>query len=100
MLALLSDEELAPLLAALPSWTRRGDALARTLRVPSLAEGTRLLARIALVADAHDHHPDFSYDAATASLTLVLSTHDAGGLTRRDTGLARALDPLLDAVAA
>ena len=51
MPALLTDEELAPLLAALPSWSRRGDALVRTLRVPSLAEATRLGAVFAALAD-------------------------------------------------
>jgi 4a-hydroxytetrahydrobiopterin dehydratase len=97
-LPLLTDVELAPLLNALPSWSRAGNTLVRTLQAPSFLDAVRLLDRVALVAEAHDHHPDLLLSYKT--LTLTLSSHDAGGLTRRDTDLAAALNPLLDVVAA
>jgi 4a-hydroxytetrahydrobiopterin dehydratase len=42
--------------------------------------------RVADLAEAADHHPDI--DIRYSRVTLVLSTHDAGGLTARDFALA------------
>ena len=51
------------------------------------------MSRVALLAEKHDHHPDWSnsYDRVTVRLT----THAAKGLTARDTALAAAIDALL-----
>ncbi|QAY63156.1 4a-hydroxytetrahydrobiopterin dehydratase [Xylanimonas allomyrinae] len=66
-------------------------------RVPGLAEavfrtgsfdvGARLVARIAELADAAGHHPDV--DLRYGSVTVRLTSHDVGGLSRRDVALAR-----------
>ena len=48
--------------------------------------------RVADAAQAADHHPDI--DIRDAKVTLALVTHDAGGLTSRDTKLAEAADTL------
>jgi 4a-hydroxytetrahydrobiopterin dehydratase len=42
--------------------------------------------RVAALAEAADHHPDI--DIRYSRVTLVLSSHDAGGLTARDFALA------------
>jgi 4a-hydroxytetrahydrobiopterin dehydratase len=44
---------------------------------------------VAVLAEAADHHPDI--DIRYSRVTLVLSTHDAGGLTARDFSLAEAI---------
>jgi 4a-hydroxytetrahydrobiopterin dehydratase len=44
---------------------------------------------VATLAEAADHHPDI--DIRYSKVTLVLSTHDAGGLTARDFALAEAI---------
>jgi 4a-hydroxytetrahydrobiopterin dehydratase len=48
------------------------------------------MARVALVAEKLDHHPEWSNVYRTVD--VVLSTHDAGGLTELDVRLARAMD--------
>ena len=51
------------------------------------------MTRVALIAEKHDHHPDWSnsYNRVEISLT----THDAGGLSVRDVNLARFIDTLV-----
>lgn len=93
----LSDNEIAHALQGLPAWRRDGARLTRTLRTPDYMAGVDLVRRVALTAQAQDHHPDLLLGYAT--LTLTLWSHDAGGITQRDVDLARALDPILDAVA-
>jgi 4a-hydroxytetrahydrobiopterin dehydratase len=48
------------------------------------------MARVALVAETMNHHPEWSNVYRTVDVTL--STHDAGGLTALDIDLARAMD--------
>lgn len=51
------------------------------------------MARVALLAQAADHHPDWSNVYNRVRITL--STHDAGGLTEKDVALAEQIDQLL-----
>lgn len=81
-----------------PGWSRTGKQLVRTLELPSFLDAIELIRRIAAVAEARDHHPDIHLRWRT--LTLELSSHDAGGLTERDLDLAEALSPLLLGAAA
>ena len=52
------------------------------------------MARVALLAEAQDHHPEWSN--VWNRVEIVLSTHDAGGLSARDVRLAQAIDALLN----
>ena len=49
--------------------------------------------RAALLAEQHDHHPEWSN--VYNRVAIVLTTHDAGGLSARDVKMARAVDSLL-----
>ena len=50
------------------------------------------MARVALLAEKHDHHPDWSNSYSKVS--VALTSHDAGGLTGRDVAMAQAIDRL------
>ena len=50
------------------------------------------MARVALLAEKQDHHPEWSNVWNRVSITLA--THDAGGLSARDIKLAQAIDTL------
>jgi 4a-hydroxytetrahydrobiopterin dehydratase len=50
------------------------------------------MARVALVAEKNDHHPEWRNVYKTVD--VVLATHDAGGVTRRDVELARAMNAI------
>jgi 4a-hydroxytetrahydrobiopterin dehydratase len=86
----LPDHDVDTRLAALPSWSRRGQAIARSFRFASFADAMTFMQRCAFEAERLDHHPDWanSYDRVDVSL----STHDAGGVTARDFALAEHMD--------
>ena len=91
----LSDAERATLPAVLPEWRRTDarDAISRTFRFPDFSAAWAFMSRVALLAERHDHHPEWSNVYNRVEITLT--THDAGGLTTRDLALARAVDALL-----
>ncbi|MFE3543676.1 4a-hydroxytetrahydrobiopterin dehydratase [Nocardia sp. NPDC059177] len=91
--ALLSDPEITIALATLPEWTRDGAAITRTVQAPSFPAGIELVRKVAVAAEAADHHPDI--DIRWRTLRFTLSTHSAGGLTGRDTALAHKIDEIL-----
>jgi 4a-hydroxytetrahydrobiopterin dehydratase len=86
----LSEVEIGARLKALPGWTRKGGAIVRAFTFPTFAEGIRFVDRVAVLADAADHHPDV--DIRWTTVTMALSTHSAGGLTAKDFDLAARID--------
>ena len=90
----LTEAERSDALAALPDWTLRGDALAieRQFQFRNFSEAFAFMARVALLAEKHDHHPEWSNVYNRVAITLT--THDAGGLAERDVKLAHAIDRL------
>ena len=90
----LTDAERDAALAALPEWRLRSDGLAieRQLRFEDFSEAWAFMSRVALLAEKHDHHPEWSNVYNRVSITLT--THDAGGLSERDTKMARAIDKI------
>jgi len=87
---LLDAEEVAG--AGLDGWALRDDALLTRLVTPADAVGLELVARIGAAAEAANHHPDL--DLRYGHLDVRLSSHDAGGVTRRDVDLARTIDAI------
>ena len=90
----LSAEERARALAQLPEWREAEgrDAIARTFSFKNFNAAFGFMTRVALVAEKMDHHPEWTNVFKTVS--VVLSTHDAGGVTERDIKLARAMDKI------
>jgi 4a-hydroxytetrahydrobiopterin dehydratase len=86
----LNDAEIARRLKALSQWRREGDAIRRSFTFGKFAEGIRFVDRVAVAADAMDHHPDI--DIRYTTVTMTLSTHSAGGLTANDFDLAAKID--------
>ena len=89
-MARLSDGEIAAALTRLPGWAREGNAIVRRFTFPTFAEGIRFVDRVAVLADAADHHPDI--DIRWTTVTMALSTHSAGGITAKDAALAAQID--------
>lgn len=86
----LTEVEIATGLANLSGWTREGNAIRRSYTFKTFAEGIRFVDRVAAAADRADHHPDI--DIRWTTVTMTLSTHSAGGLTRKDFELAQRID--------
>lgn len=87
---LLEDEALKDFLAKHPGWALEGGMLRRTYEAPSFLAGIRFVERVAQDAEKNDHHPDI--DIRWRKVTLAWVTHDAGGLTFRDTRGAEQAD--------
>jgi 4a-hydroxytetrahydrobiopterin dehydratase len=88
----LTGEARREALARLKGWqeTSGRDAIRRTYEFRNFSEAFGFMARVALVAEKMDHHPEWSNVYRTVDVTL--STHDAGGLTEKDVKLAAAMD--------
>ncbi len=95
MSILLTEAERNGLGTSLPAWTlaKGGKAIGRTIRFKDFNEAWGFMNRVALLAEGLGHHPDWSNVWNTVSIEL--STHDAGGLTDLDVKLAKAIDALL-----
>lgn len=79
--------------AELPAWqfdAERGGTITREFRFGDFVQAFSFMTRVALVAEKHDHHPEWSN--VYNRVRIVLTTHDAGGLTDKDIALARAAD--------
>jgi 4a-hydroxytetrahydrobiopterin dehydratase len=88
----LNDTELAGLAAALPQWTVADGQLRRAFKFADFSTAWAFMARVALLAEKQDHHPDWSN--SYSRVEIALTTHDAGGLSARDVKLALAIDAL------
>jgi 4a-hydroxytetrahydrobiopterin dehydratase len=88
----LAGEARKQALAKLSGWSEVGgrDAIAKTFVFKDFNEAFGFMSRVALVAEKHDHHPEWRNVYKTVE--VVLSTHDAGGLTAKDVALAEAMD--------
>ncbi len=75
-----------------PGWTERDGGIERSWRFADFARAWAFMSRVAALAEAADHHPDWSN--AYGRVDIRLTSHDAGGLTERDLSLARAIDAL------
>jgi 4a-hydroxytetrahydrobiopterin dehydratase len=95
MAEVLTDDRRADALTRLPDWRYVPEerAITRSFGFRDFSEAFGFMARVALIAEAAGHHPDWfnSYNR----VTIALSTHSAGGVTDNDIKLATAIDALL-----
>lgn len=94
MAARLQGEDRVNALATVPDWheVEGRDAIARSFKFKDFNAAFGFMARAALIAEKHDHHPEWFNVYNRVDVTLA--THDAGGLTEKDIALARAMDAL------
>jgi 4a-hydroxytetrahydrobiopterin dehydratase len=91
----LTEAERDAALADLPDWSLRADGLAivRSFKFGDFSEAFAFMTRVALLAEKADHHPEWSN--VWNKVEVTLTTHDAGGLSRRDVDMGRAIDALV-----
>ena len=94
MAARLSAEARKSALKSLSGWKEvvGREAIARTYIFKDFNEAFGFMTRAALVAEKMDHHPEWRNVYKTVE--VVLSTHDAGGVTRLDIELATAMNAI------
>jgi 4a-hydroxytetrahydrobiopterin dehydratase len=91
--AKLDDTAIDAALRELPDWLREGDVLVRVVKRKDWRDAIALVDAVAAEADRRDHHPDLCV-TGYRTVTFRLTSHDAGGLTRRDIDMAKAIDTL------
>lgn len=91
--ALLTDAERAALAERLPDWTVDDGKLCRTFTFDDFIAAFGFMAKVAVLAERAQHHPDWRNVWNRVEVALV--THDAGGLTARDVDLAREIDAVV-----
>ena len=95
MTALLTTAERAALATEFPLWSfvEGRAAMRRELRFADFSAAWGFMNRVALAAEAMDHHPEWSNTYNRVEITLT--THTPSGLTRKDVALAAAIDRLM-----
>ncbi len=89
-MAKFTAAEIKTALAALPEWTKRNGAIRRTYEFVDFVGAMKFVNAVAKAAEKDQHHPDI--DIRWNKVTLVLMTHDEGGLTDKDFSLAQKCD--------
>ena len=91
MIRRLEPAEREAALAELPGWRwdEARDGLVRSFTFAGFADAFAFMTRVALLAEKADHHPEWSN--VYNKVDVLLTTHDADGLSARDVELARAI---------
>lgn len=96
MIETLSEAERIEALEGLPDWDHdeARDAITRRFAFADFSAAFAFMTRVALLAEKADHHPEWANVYNTVD--ILLTTHDAGGLSERDIDMAQAIDALVD----
>ena len=89
----LSQQEISEFLNLhLKEWSLQKDEIKRDFKFKSFVEAFSFMTSVALKAEKLNHHPDWSN--SYNKVTVVLTTHDANGLTQLDFDLAGSIDQI------
>ena len=86
----LEPDTVRARLSELDGWRFEDGAIRRRFTFDGFREAVSFINRVADLADAANHHPELTNVYATVD--VVLTTHDAGGVTEKDLSLAAEID--------
>ncbi len=86
----MTAKEIKLHLKSVPDWSKRAQIIYRTFKFADFLNSVAFVNRIARCAQKINHHPDI--DIRYDKVTLKLTTHDEGGLTKKDFFLAAQSD--------
>jgi 4a-hydroxytetrahydrobiopterin dehydratase len=90
----MTADQVSREVARLDGWSADGnEALTRSFKFEDHIQAMGFVTRVAMAAEVMDHHPDLRI--VYSSVDIRLSSHDAGGVTRRDLDLAAKINELL-----
>lgn len=90
----LPRQQVAEGMQGLANWTLQGDQIERLLTFETFVDAMIFINHVAEIAEEEGHHPEIRI--VYNRVTLVLTTHDAGGLTSKDFQMARRIESLLE----
>lgn len=86
----LTASQIKAALPTVPDWKKVGATITRTFVFKDFPAAIKFVNAVAKLAEKVWHHPDI--DIRWNKVTLTLTTHDAGGLTKKDFTLAGKFD--------
>ena len=95
MIQKLSSEEIQSVLPTIKSWNfdQEQGSITRTFVFGNFVEAWGFMSKVAILAEKYDHHPEWFN--VYNQVRITLTTHDAGGFSKRDVELAVEIDALL-----
>ena len=95
MIQKLSSEEIKSVLPTIKNWSfdQEQGSITRTFMFGNFVEAWGFMSRVAILAEKHDHHPEWFN--VYNQVRITLTTHDTGGFSKRDVDLAVEIDALL-----
>ena len=91
-MAKLQEKAIREALKDLPGWELTAEGLRKKFEFAGFPEAVRFVDRLVAPAEAAQHHPNIAI--VYRWVTLILTTHDEGGVTQKDVDLARAIEVL------
>jgi 4a-hydroxytetrahydrobiopterin dehydratase len=88
----LTDEAIAAALAGLDGWDLQDGKLHRRFEFADFERAFAFMSGVALAAESANHHPEWCN--VYNRVEVWLTTHDAGGITKRDLDLAVVMNAL------
>ena len=86
----LGPIKISNLLTQVEGWEERGDKIRKTFQFPDFVRAMAFVNRVAEIAQAEGHHPDFCVQFGRVDMTIW--THAIGGLSLNDFVLAAKID--------
>jgi 4a-hydroxytetrahydrobiopterin dehydratase len=88
-----SPDDIQKNLTEVPEWHFEDGEIARSFEFGDFREAMSFVNSVALIAERAGHHPDI--DIRYNKVRLVLSSHDAGGITEKDFAVAKEISGVL-----
>lgn len=92
-MTVLNEQELSDQLRTLDGWELTDGALRKRFSFEDFAGALAFANRVGGAAEAANHHPDVALGWGYVEVAWV--SHDAGGVTERDTQMAARCDELV-----
>ena len=92
MAATLSQAEITEALTTLPEWSQDGNAIIANYTFGDFSDALVFVNTVGSEAEMMNHHPDI--DIRYNKVRMLLTSHDSGGITRRDTRMAKRISEI------
>ena len=92
MATLLTPDEIHEALSSLPDWSLDGNAIVANYTFRDFSDALVFVNTVGTEAEQVNHHPDI--DIRYSKVKMLLTSHDSGGITRRDTKMARRISEI------
>ncbi|MFQ4143704.1 4a-hydroxytetrahydrobiopterin dehydratase [Chlorogloeopsis sp. ULAP02] len=92
MAQLLGEAEIKQQLSNLSGWTKEGMSLQCNRKFKDFVQAIEFVNKLVEPAESAGHHPDI--EISYNKVKIILTTHDAGGLTQKDFDLAKVISQI------